>query len=187
MERLPKDVLVEIALGLDVWEVLEFCQTSKKTNKLICQNKFFWGKYNQKKCGIYNANINTYSLFSDFWDYFKMLYDEILHIDFDLVSELSYTSDEDDDSYYEIIDRAICDLLKWEQGYRDGTIDINYGDYIQEKAEEYINLDAISSELEGYDYDYYYDLGYDNKDDLIYDLAGSASQGLEKIYDKYID
>ncbi len=42
MEKLNKDAIVLIALELDYLEILNLCFTSKKFNKHICLNKFFW-------------------------------------------------------------------------------------------------------------------------------------------------
>jgi len=42
MERLPIDVLVKMALELDLPEILKYCLVSKKFNTSVCMNRDFW-------------------------------------------------------------------------------------------------------------------------------------------------
>lgn len=42
LDKIDKDILMEIALGLDMPELLKLCLTSKRINGLICNNKLFW-------------------------------------------------------------------------------------------------------------------------------------------------
>lgn len=42
MEKLPKDLIVLLALEMDTPSLLKFCNTSSKNNKLICGNETFW-------------------------------------------------------------------------------------------------------------------------------------------------
>ena len=41
-ERLPKDLILKLALELDLPSVLSYCRSSKKFNNLICDNYIFW-------------------------------------------------------------------------------------------------------------------------------------------------
>jgi hypothetical protein len=48
LSDLPKDVLVKMALSLDLPEILYLCQTSKQFNRNVCENNNFWmNKYMQ--------------------------------------------------------------------------------------------------------------------------------------------
>ena len=40
--EIPKDVIVHIALMLDLPEVISLCLTSKKFNINVCKNNSFW-------------------------------------------------------------------------------------------------------------------------------------------------
>ena len=42
MEKLPKDILIEIALDLDLQDVFGYCLSSKYINEIVCENKIFW-------------------------------------------------------------------------------------------------------------------------------------------------
>lgn len=42
MEKLPKDILIEIALNLNPDDVINFCKSAKRENQVICQNEHFW-------------------------------------------------------------------------------------------------------------------------------------------------
>ena len=42
MEKLPKDILIEIALDLDLKSIFGYCLSSKYINEKVCENKIFW-------------------------------------------------------------------------------------------------------------------------------------------------
>ena len=42
MDKFDAQVLFEIALGLDLPDILSFCSTNQKINRLVCQNDHFW-------------------------------------------------------------------------------------------------------------------------------------------------
>ena len=42
MENLPKDVLVLLAMEMGYADVLRFCTSSKRINRLVCENENFW-------------------------------------------------------------------------------------------------------------------------------------------------
>lgn len=52
LQDLPKDVLVEIVLNMDIKDVISLCKTSSIFNKKICQNDFFWINKLMKDYGI---------------------------------------------------------------------------------------------------------------------------------------
>ena len=42
MEKLPKDVLVMLAIDLDYADILKLCTSSSRINRMVCQNDYFW-------------------------------------------------------------------------------------------------------------------------------------------------
>ena len=42
MENINKDILVSIALELNYIDILKFCQLSKRIDKYVCKNNYFW-------------------------------------------------------------------------------------------------------------------------------------------------
>ena len=45
LESLPTEVLIHIALQMDIPEVLLFCEQSKSINSAVCANSYFWRRY----------------------------------------------------------------------------------------------------------------------------------------------
>lgn len=57
METLPKDILVEITLKLELPDVLNLCFSKKIFNQKIFENYIFWSKILKKDFNInYNKN-----------------------------------------------------------------------------------------------------------------------------------
>jgi len=48
MDTLPKDVISEMALNLSPPDLISFCASSKKQNKIICQSETFWRRKLEK-------------------------------------------------------------------------------------------------------------------------------------------
>jgi len=42
MEKLPKDMIIYLAMEMELPEILSFCKTSKKTNERVCKDNNFW-------------------------------------------------------------------------------------------------------------------------------------------------
>jgi len=42
LEDLPSDIIMSIALLLDLPEILKLCQVSKRLNEVVCDNEIFW-------------------------------------------------------------------------------------------------------------------------------------------------
>ena len=38
MDKFPKERLIEIALDLDMEDVIKFCKTNKRVNSVVCEN-----------------------------------------------------------------------------------------------------------------------------------------------------
>ena len=42
MDKFPKEMLIEIALYLDMEGIIKFCKTNKRVNSVVCENENFW-------------------------------------------------------------------------------------------------------------------------------------------------
>ena len=42
MDKFPKEMLIEIALELNMKNIIKFCRTNKKINSAVCENENFW-------------------------------------------------------------------------------------------------------------------------------------------------
>ena len=58
MEKTTKDIVIELAIQLDLPDILQFCLTSKKINNYVCSNKDFWIRKMYLDYGIKFADIN---------------------------------------------------------------------------------------------------------------------------------
>lgn len=76
MERLPKDVLIMLALDLSNQDILHFCSTSKKINLSICNNNTFWMKKLNKE---YPFTIGKFKSNSDFHKIYLSLLNKEVH------------------------------------------------------------------------------------------------------------
>jgi len=69
METLSPDLLVYIAMNMDVPEILSFCETSPQFNRLICKNQKFW--MNRIMTEFPNLNIRDYA--PDYYQSYRQL------------------------------------------------------------------------------------------------------------------
>jgi hypothetical protein len=42
MDKFPKDMLIQVALDLDMVHIIKFCKTNKRVNSAVCENENFW-------------------------------------------------------------------------------------------------------------------------------------------------
>lgn len=80
METLPKDILVEISLKLELSDVLNLCFSKKIFNQRISENYIFWSKMLKKDFNInYNKN-NSRDIYNEvnvkFKNAIKSIFDE---------------------------------------------------------------------------------------------------------------
>jgi len=80
METLPKDILVEITLKLELSDVLNLCFSKKIFNQRISENYIFWNKMLKKDFNInYNKN-NSRNIYKEvnikFKNAIKSIFDE---------------------------------------------------------------------------------------------------------------
>ena len=71
MDHLPKDLLIELALDLDLPEVIKFCGTSQRINKTVCESDIFWMKRFIRDYGDYPKTTKTTETWKEF--YYKIL------------------------------------------------------------------------------------------------------------------
>lgn len=69
MNRLPKDIQVELALELDNSSLIKLCSTSSRFNNNICLNNFFWIK--KLKREYPNINITDVTEHKKLYEYLK--------------------------------------------------------------------------------------------------------------------
>lgn len=71
LDTLPRDVIIQIALGLDLPELLSYCRLSKKFNDTVCKNNDFWFNKLEKDYGVTIRGDNlshAYTIIKDFFD-----------------------------------------------------------------------------------------------------------------------
>ena len=53
MEKLPKDMIIYLAMEMELLEIISFCNTSKKINERVCKNNIFWrNKIEKERPGL---------------------------------------------------------------------------------------------------------------------------------------
>ena len=53
MEKLPKDMIIYLAMEMELPEIISFCNTSKKINERVCKNNIFWrNKIEKERPGL---------------------------------------------------------------------------------------------------------------------------------------
>jgi hypothetical protein len=67
-KEIPKDILIQLALELDILSLLNFCKSSKRFNTITCQNNLFWFNklnkdFNYSDTKIYNKDTNYRNLY----------------------------------------------------------------------------------------------------------------------------
>lgn len=87
MEKIPKDVLILIALEFDLREILKFCSTSKYINRTICESQIFWRKKISREYP--HLNINNVEKFRNLYNYLK------LRTEYSKDAKLGYLLDDD--------------------------------------------------------------------------------------------
>ena len=70
--NIPNDLIIYIALQLDLPELLNYCRVSQKFNSLVCQNNSFWINRLKQDFNITYTKVNN--------DNPKLLYQKIYHL-----------------------------------------------------------------------------------------------------------
>lgn len=76
MEKQSKEILILLALELDLKSLLKFCQTNKKINKIICDNDIFWKNKIEKERPEFLSKIYEHLNFKTYKDLYKKLLGE---------------------------------------------------------------------------------------------------------------
>lgn len=80
--KLPKDILLKLAMELDLSEILNLCESDKKINDNICENNWFWKEKLQKDFYVNYNNIETKenpkTLYFDLDENFNKCYTDVL-------------------------------------------------------------------------------------------------------------
>ena len=69
-DQLPNDVIISLALMMDLPEIINFCRSSKRFNRVVCDNYVFWMNKLNKEYPFINISIIRK-------EYYKKLYEHI--------------------------------------------------------------------------------------------------------------
>lgn len=69
MEQINKDLLIKIALLLDMEDILQLCNSSTKINKLICKNDNFWEQKLLHDYDIYSYEVPKNVSHKDYYNH----------------------------------------------------------------------------------------------------------------------
>jgi hypothetical protein len=58
-DTLPDDLIIKIALSMDLGEISSLCQTSVKFNQVVCENKQYWMNKMIRDYGLYYNDYKT--------------------------------------------------------------------------------------------------------------------------------
>lgn len=74
MESLPRDVLVYLALELDLLDIVNLCKSNKKIDEKICKNHHFWrNKINRDYPNKSQQELIEKAMATDSLDLFKFI------------------------------------------------------------------------------------------------------------------
>ena len=77
--QLPTDIIIKIALDLDLPEVLRFCETSPRIYNAICNNKNYWANKLQYDFNLTYQDYKSYiPPYSESSDYPRMVYERLI-------------------------------------------------------------------------------------------------------------
>lgn len=77
MENLSKDILMLLAMEMDLPSLLNFCESSKKINDKVCKQNIFWkNKLEKERPGL--VSLLSIKLFDNVYDFdYKFIYNEL--------------------------------------------------------------------------------------------------------------
>lgn len=75
--RLPKDVISEIALDLDLPDLLNYCKSYDRVNEATCSNKIFWINKFKKDFNIEYKGNDVRRRYEEFFNYVRQIIDII--------------------------------------------------------------------------------------------------------------
>lgn len=77
MEYLNKDILMLLAIEMDLPSLLNFCESSKKINDKVCKQNIFWrNKLEKERPGL--VSLLSIKLFDNVYDFdYKFIYNEL--------------------------------------------------------------------------------------------------------------
>ncbi len=113
METLTKDTLILLALELNYMDVLKFCSTSKKINRHVCENNYFWRNKLYKEYPLLEKGGNR-----DFRKFYKEIQEQVQKIN-TFVEEDKHISGFDMPNF--LRPEAINFLLNIDLGFIKGT------------------------------------------------------------------
>ena len=77
MENLSKDILILLAMEMDLPSLLNFCESSKKINDKVCKQNIFWkNKLEKERPGL--ISLLSVKLYDNIYDFdYKFIYNEL--------------------------------------------------------------------------------------------------------------
>lgn len=102
LDKLPRDVLIYIALQMDLPEILSLCRTSSRINEIVCENDKFWmNKVMREYPKIFNSR-HRYKYGKTFKEIHEYVSQEYIYIDLSYKIEHSYYDEDDFENSDEI-------------------------------------------------------------------------------------
>lgn len=75
-DKLPNDVVIYMALSMDLPQLLSLCSSSQRFNKIICQNDTFWLNKLNNDFGVIKANVPVWRTSRE---YYKYISEQLIH------------------------------------------------------------------------------------------------------------
>ena len=94
ISNLPNDVIMYMALNMDIPEILSLCNTSNRFNNLVCNNQKYWMNRLLKE---FPERINTQNV-SRWGPDYKTFYRDIAYHEIDIDVSINFTGEPEDDT-----------------------------------------------------------------------------------------
>jgi len=161
MDKLDKNLIIEIALNLSLSEIVKFCQTSKNIKKWVCDSRDFWNRKLYDDLGETSPNPKERYRFI-YWD-------SSLYADFGITSdqpEIAYkTLNKIIQNEYDKYPNMLTTFKSFKEDIIDFILGLNYKEQIGFITGRF-NLDFL---IENFIMDNYPELLFNKRkvDDII--------------------
>ena len=69
ISSMPRELMIKLALDMDVKDILALCQTSKRFNEVICNDNELWRKLIERDFGVKNVYEPSKSRYEEYSKY----------------------------------------------------------------------------------------------------------------------
>lgn len=197
LEKLPSDVLIYMALELDMVEILNLCKVSDNIDFIICNNERFWmNKVIRDYPKIFSSN-KQFLYGKTYKEIYKQLSKQLISID--LEYNIEYTDgfyiQDDINLYHEIKISSLVPLDQIKSLVYDIIISFNQYLFIDGNYEIYVDR-VMTCDSEEISEDCFDKIGYDTIDVMINlksrepidpSLEQEYQYSLESYVDDFID